>query len=160
MKSFLILLLSVSLLGLDISELRITYPKASSNVEIANELYDQLSSISLSDHPKLIAYKGGVLSLKAKNSKTIKDKKMYFQESVQFLEAAVKNAPKDIEIRYVRLTVQEHAPKILKYNKNIDEDKSFILEYYGTIKDTQLKACILSYVKNSSLFSDEEKLPF
>ncbi len=160
MKSILILLLSILLVGIDISELREMYPKASSDVEIANNLYDQLSGVSLTDNPKLRAYKGAILSLKAKNAKTIKDKKMYFQEGVQFLETAVKTAPADIEIRYLRLTVQEHAPKIVKYNKNIEEDKSFIVAHYGKTKDAKLKASIKSYVADSSLFTDEERLSF
>ena len=160
MKSFLILLISVSLFGIDIYELREKYPKASTSTEITNDLYHQLSSVTLSENPKILAYKGAVLSLKAKNAKTIKDKKMYFQEGVQFLEASVNAAPKDLEIRYLRLSVQEHAPKIVKYSKNIDEDKNFILEHYGTTKDAELKACIKSYVKDSSLFTDKEKMSF
>lgn len=160
MKSLLILFLSISLLGIDISELREKYPKASTSTEITNNLYHQLSSISLSDNPKLLAYKGAILSLMAKNAKTIKDKKMYFQECVQFLEAAVKDAQNDLEIRYLRLSVQEHAPKIVKYSKNIDEDKNLIMEHYGTTKDAELKACIKSYIKDSSLFTDDEKLSF
>ncbi len=160
MKSFLILLYSISLIGIDILELREKYPKASTDTELTNDLYNKLAAVSIADEAKIVAYKGAVLTLMAKHAKTIKEKKMFFQEGVQFLEAAVKTAPNDIETRYLRLSVQEHAPKIVKYNNNIEKDKSFLLENYGTSKDDELKTYIKSYVMDSSLFTDNEKLSF
>ncbi|MGB3150914.1 MAG: hypothetical protein WBB27_09645 [Maribacter sp.] len=160
MKLVLMFMCSLSLVGIDISELREAYPKASTDVALTNTLNDELSEVSIADEPKMVAYKGAVLTLMAKHTKTVKEKRMYFNEGVQFLESAIAKAPKNIEIRYLRLSVQEHAPKVVKYNNNIEEDKLFIKEHYEIRKNTSLKAYIKSYVMDSSLFTDEEKQSF
>lgn len=161
MKVFFILLFcSFSLLKIDISELRKQFPEANTDVAVVDDLYDQLSFVSLSENPKLIAYKGAVLALKSKNSKTVEEKKSFFRESVEFLEQAIKNGSEDIEIRCLRLSVQENAPKVVRYSQNIDEDKLFILKHYHDQKDTQLKVFIKNYVLGSSSFTEEEKRSF
>lgn len=161
MKSFLVLLfVNISFLGIELSELREKFPEANTNAEATDYLYHQLSHVSLSDSPKFLAYKGAVLSLKAKHAKTIKEKKEFFKEGVNFLESAIEAAPTDIEIRCLRLSVQEHAPKIVKYNANIDADKIYILEHNKNQKNVQLKEFIKNCVLESSLFTDEEKRSF
>lgn len=160
MKMVLILIYSLSLVGINISELREKYPQASTDVALTNTLNNELSEVSIADEPTLIAYKGAVLTLMAKHTKTVKEKKTSFIEGVQFLESAIAKAPKNIEIRYLRLSVQEHAPKVVKYNNNIEEDKLFLKEHYKIQKNTSLKAYIKSYVMDSSLFTDEEKQSF
>ena len=160
MKTVLIFICSLSLVGINISELREKYPQASTDVALTNTLNNELSEVSIADEPTLIAYKGALLTLMAKHTKTVKEKKTYFKEGVQFLESAISKAPKNIEIRYLRLSVQEHAPKVVKYNNNIEEDKLFLKEHYKIQKNTSLKAYIKSYVMDSSLFTDEEKQSF
>jgi ribosomal protein S20 len=160
MKAVIFLLCSISLLGIDISELREKYPEAHTDKALTNNLNEKLATISIANEPKMVAYKGAVLTLMAKHAKAIKEKKMYFKEGVQFLESAVDKAPNDLEIRYLRLSVQEHAPKLVKYSSNIEEDKRFIQEKFKTQGNTVLKTYIKSYVKASSLFTDEEKQAF
>ncbi|HFS67906.1 MAG TPA: hypothetical protein ENK67_06800 [Flavobacteriia bacterium] len=42
------------------------------------------------------------------------------------LDSLIVQYPKNIHLRYVRLLIQEKAPKILGYNKNITEDKKIL----------------------------------
>ncbi len=45
-----------------------------------------------------------------------------------------KKEPENIEIRFIRLSVQKYAPSFLGYNKNIKEDLSFIQKNRQEIK--------------------------
>lgn len=144
----------------DISEIRQRYPKAIENEEITNQLYDELTQVSHNDSKTLVAYKGAVSTLMAKYAKGIKQKKEYFKEGAKLLEHAIKGEPENIEIRCIRLGVQENSPKIVGYKDNIPEDKQFVLDHYHDISSEAIKAFIKDYVIQSSLFDEREKQLF
>src|SRR5690606_37140217 len=113
--------------------IRSAYLKAVESAEITAQLGGELAKINSSNKPVLLAYKGGVSTLKAKFAKSRSDKKEFFKEGVSLIESAVKADVSNIEIRYIRMSVQENSPRFLGYHKNIDEDKEFILKNYKTI---------------------------
>lgn len=135
--------------------IRAQYPQAINDAELTTTLYDALSDVSETD-VVVLAYKGAVATLKANYAKRVKDKKTYFTEGAQLIETAVKADPQNIEIRYIRLSVQENAPKFLKYNDSIEADKAFILAHLPNVKTKSLKAEITSYIQSSANF-DEAK---
>ncbi|NHF60556.1 hypothetical protein FK220_014470 [Flavobacteriaceae bacterium TP-CH-4] len=141
----------------DISEVRQSYREASTDGEAATRLYQDLSTISKGEDDVLIAYKGGVTTMLAKYAKTVKEKKMFFKEGITFLEYAVEKAPNNIEIRYVRLSVKENAPKITGYKKNLDEDKDFILNHLSSVENPEIKKYIKGYISQSKIFNESEK---
>lgn len=49
-----------------------------------------------------------------------------FNKEKKRLDELIKTHPNNIHLRYVRLVIQEKTPKILGYNKKIQEDKSFL----------------------------------
>lgn len=144
----------------DLSSIRVKYPEASKNEQEAKKLHDELISISKNDIPVLIAYKGAVTTMMAKYAQGIKDKKRFFKEGKELLEHAVETEPDNIEIRCIRLSVQENTPKIMGYRKNISEDKKSILDSYPSITDKGAKDFIKGYVAQSDAFSDIEKQLF
>lgn len=75
-------------------------------------------------------------------------KMSYFNTGKNFLDSAVNEAPKNLEIRFLRYTTQMEMPKILGYNKNKQEDKDFILQHYKTSSDEVLVAQIKDYFKS------------
>ena len=92
----------------------------------ATEFYELLVTVTKEDQVNLVAYKGASIALHAKQSKKVKDKKELFLEGVSYIEFAIKKEPDAIEPRFVRLTIQENTPKLLKYKRNIEEDKTVI----------------------------------
>lgn len=156
----LVLLLSILPFGISLSEVREKYAKAEESPEITENLFSALSDIKETDDTIFLAYKGAVLTLKAKHSKGIKHKKEFFKNGVALLESALSASPNNLEIHFIRLTVQENAPKIVRYNKQIEADKRFILENYNSSKDDALKKIIKKYSSKSTLFSENEKQLF
>ncbi|MET2985335.1 hypothetical protein [Aureibaculum conchae] len=140
-----------------LSEVRKLYTKVSDSKEVAKEFYQKLENIKKSDDATLVGYKAASLTVKAKHEKKIKDKKTYFKEGALLLEYIIEKKPNNIELRLIRLSIQENAPKILKYKMNIDEDKMFIYNQLPHIKNKGLKDHIKGYVSKSKAFTTQEK---
>lgn len=156
----LVLVISISLVSLDINTVRDAYREAANDATKIEAFGKLLSDVSKKDAIALIAYKGASITLLAKNEKRIKDKKDLFVEGVSYIEYALEKSPNNIEIRFIRLGIQENTPKILKYKSNIEEDKQFVLKQYKTIKSSNLRQHIKDYILQSKAFSDEEKALF
>lgn len=162
MKYLLIIVFLISAAGTaqDLNRIRSAYPKAVESAEITDQLDGELAKVNSSNKPVLLAYKGAVSTLKAKFAKTKKEKKEYFKEGTSWIESAIRAEPSSIEIRYIRMSVQENSPKFLGYHKNLEEDKAFVLKNYSSISSTELKNVIKDFVLKSENFSETEKAGF
>jgi len=158
MKLFLfILITSLFLLSPRLSEVRKNYVVAVNDKEVMLQLNEELTEVNKEDKKILVAYKGSVLTLMAKFANTSKEKKAFFKEGASLLEYAILEEPTNIEMRYIRLGVQENAPKVVGYRKSKSEDKQFILDHYNEISSNELKTLIKGFVIQSISFSEEEK---
>ncbi|MFS4493059.1 hypothetical protein [Maribacter sp. 2308TA10-17] len=144
----------------ELKELRLDYPKANLDEVVTDELHEKLSAVSKEDDKTLVAFRGAVTTLKAKFAKGFKDKKTYFKEGALLLEYAVEQESNNIEIRCLRLGVQENAPRIVGYKKNIEEDKQFILDHYKSYTDADVRKFVKGYVLLSDVFTEAEKQLF
>lgn len=158
MKSLLLfLLLFQAHSSLNLETIRKEFILASKDKKVASALMSQLSVITKEDKKVLVAYKGAVTTLMAKYAKENPERKRLFREGVELLEYAVSEDPDNIEIRCLRLSVQENTPKFLKYRSNIAEDKSFILTNYKNTASLAVKDFVKSYIMQSDGFNTEEK---
>lgn len=140
----------------DLYEVRKQYTNAIDSKANAEKFYKLLESVSKEDSKTLVAYKGASIALQAKFSPKKEDKKKQFIEGTQLLEIALKNDSKNLEIRLIRLSIQENTPKIMKYKANIAEDKQFIVSNFSK-QNASLKDFVRLYLKQSKAFSTEEK---
>ncbi len=157
---FLYLYLPLLIVKLNLSTVRVAYKKAGTSKEHATELFTLLREVKKGDKDVFVAYKGAVIALLAKTEKGVKNKKKRFSEGVNLIEYAVLKSPNSLEIRFVRLSVQQNAPKILKYNKQRVEDKRFVLRMLKDEKSKRLKQYIMEYVLASKHFTKKEKSVF
>jgi hypothetical protein len=124
--------------------------------QIAAEEFNILMEGVNTNTPVLKAYFGAAIALKAKYGGNIREKREFFEQAVEHIEAAIQADSNNPEIRLIRLSVQENSPRIVKYKDNMDEDKAFILEHFAS-QSTAVKRCIRDYVSNSDFFNEEEK---
>lgn len=157
---FILFLVSFLAQSQDLKTIRTQYPKAVESAEITAKLDGELANINSSNKPVLIAYKGAVLTLQAKFAQKNSDKKEFFKQGVSLIESAVSAESSNIELRYIRLSVQENAPKFLGYHKNIEEDKKFILKHAGSISSAELEEIVKDFVMKSENFEQNEKIQF
>lgn len=68
------------------------------------------------------AYQGFALSTSADFAFLPTTKWTRFSRGRDMVEAAIKSSPNNPEIRYIRIMIQTHAPAIVDYRENINED--------------------------------------
>lgn len=142
-------------LNQSLTEIREQYINASDSKNNAEKFYNLVVKYK-GDNIVYYAYKGAATSLKSKFITKREEKKKMFIEGVTMVEKAIKNDPKNVEIRLIRLSIQENTPKILKYKSNISEDKKIIISTFDT-QTKDLKDYIKTYVKQSKIFTEEER---
>ncbi|MFV0606591.1 MAG: hypothetical protein ACK5NK_12190 [Niabella sp.] len=94
------------------------------------------------------AFEGALLMRKA-GTLTIPAKKLaMFKDGHKKLEAVIAQYPGNAEYRFLRLMVQENAPRALGYYKSISQDSKFIKEQYKNLPEVT-KNSISAYSKQS-----------
>lgn len=150
--SVLYLLLSANFLlaSMNATFYNALYSDSLETIENALEQLDKEKSTTV-----VAAYKGGLTMKKSDYLKSAAKKIETFKAGHKLLESAIKADPNNAEYRFIRLTIQEHAPKILKYNKNIEEDKLFVIKGYKKMS-SKTRAYILDYAKQSNLLTAKD----
>jgi hypothetical protein len=141
----------------EISEIRKIYTNAAKSETNAKLFADRLSSVSDTDENKiLVAYKGCSLTLQSKFSGNLIDKIRYMKDGAGLIDHAAGTDPQNIEIRMIRLSVQESVPGIVNYRQDIETDKAFILAHYHEA-DPETKDFVVNFIRQSKSFSKAEK---
>ncbi len=133
----------------DLTRLRKEFVSAPGSAPAAEKFLQTTGPITSSSKPLLLAYKGAALLIWGKYVKGIEDKKKMAREGITLLESAVSKDPDHIEIRTLRLSIQENSPKILKYKTKIEEDRAFVTRNFAELPEGELKAFVGGYLKNS-----------
>lgn len=140
----------------EIADIRKLYSSMVNTESNAKEFASKLADITKENNKTLVAYKGASIVVMSKYKKENSEKSKNFKEGAKMVEFAVTSEPDNIEIRLIRLSIQEKAPKILKYNGNMKEDKTFLLEHYKE-SSSALKPYIKNFILQSKSFSTAEK---
>jgi len=125
---------------------------ASGNIESVNEELALLNSASIIEKE---AYEGALLMRKSGLLKIASEKLKLFKKGRIKLETALLKDSSNGEYHFLRLTIQEHAPKIVKYRTEIENDKQFILKSFKNLLPVVQQA-ILDYCKNSKILNQED----
>jgi len=140
----------------ELSEVRKMYTDAAKSQSNAQAFSEKLANVSDDDPNKvLVAYKGCALTLKSKFSGVLTEKISFMKEGAKLLDASVAADPNNLEIRMIRLSVQESVPRIVNYRANKKEDKALLLKNF---KDSgELKEYIRNFINQSKSFTPAEK---
>ena len=117
------------------------------NMETLNS---QLAVIKASSFSEKDAYEGVLLMKKAGLVTKTNEKINLFKAGRIKLEAAIKKDKENAEFNFLRLIIQEHAPKIVNYNNNIQIDVAAIRLGYKTLVPVVQQA-ISDYSKKSKV---------
>lgn len=105
----------------------------------------------------LQGYKAMRYFLKAKFAWNPVNKLTYFSKGRGFLDNAIVKSKTNVELRFLRFTVQTNAPSFLQYSSDISDDKTIILKNYKEILDNDLKLRVRNYMIKSSFCNNTEK---
>ncbi len=106
--------------------------------------------------PVLTGYDGGNIMIGASYVFNPISKLNKFNKGKKLIEKAIKISPNQIELRYIRFTIQTNLPKFLGYKDNINEDKQFMINHLGLTTDKDLRDRIISYLLTSKRCTDNE----
>lgn len=110
----------------------------------------QIEKVQQSSLENKEAYEGALLMKKSGLLKGhAKQKLSIFKSGKTKLESSIIKEPKNAEFRFLRLIIQENAPKLVKYNQDIKEDVEMIKEHYKKFP-TYLQQIIADYSKTSN----------
>lgn len=140
-----------------IGEIRALYEKAVTDEASCNKLVKILSPYNEENNPLYAGYKASAIMMMAKHAFNPFSKMSYFKKGKNILEKAIKADGNNIELRFLRFNAQTHMPSFLGYNGDIENDKNFLVASFSSIKDAELKAFLLPYLKNSDYIKADEK---
>jgi hypothetical protein len=100
-------------------------------------------------------YEGALLMRKAGKVKGAKKKLDLFKAGRIKLETAIIADPDNTEFRFLRLAIEEHAPKIVKYHGDIEKDKQLIQKTYKTLPQA-VQHAISNYAKKSKVLHEAD----
>jgi len=120
----------------DLKQLRQKVVLALNSGKITDSLYTALDKMS-NKQPIYVAYQGILDGLKAKHSWNPYSKLKYLSTAEKVLKRAADADPHNIEIRFLRFSIEHNAPGFLGYNKNQVADRDEIIRQlnarnYGT----------------------------
>ncbi len=115
-----------------------------------NSINAQLNIVKTSSINEKEAYEGALLMKKAGLVTKAQEKLNLFKAGRNKLEAAIKKDKENAELSFLRLIIQEHAPKIVEYRNNINADISAIRSNFKTLAPVVQQA-INDYTKKSKV---------
>ena len=124
------------------------YGAMSGNTEKAID--KQLGLLRQSSLPEKNAYEGALLMKKAGLASGPKKKLSLFKEGHQKLEAVLQADSTNVEWKLLRLMIQEHAPAVLGYKKEMKKDGLYIKTHFKKLPPVAQQAA-LDYSKASKI---------
>jgi hypothetical protein len=152
MKLFAVLLVAFLVLSQSerdpsIGFVRTKFHNATSSEKICKDLIKLLEPYSEKNKPLFLGYKGGATMLMAKHVINPISKFSYFKKGRNMLENAIKADNSNVELRFLRYTIQNNVPSFLGYNGQLAKDELFLKQSVGNVRDAELKKIITYYLK-------------
>lgn len=123
--------------------------------EDTNTINQQLNIINNAAPEGKTAFEGALRMKKAGLLKGSSAKLKEFKTGREKLEDMITGQPQNAEFRFLRLMIQEKAPKILGYNKELKADHTHLIEHFSTMPQATQKA-VINYSKASKVLSPSD----
>ncbi len=157
MKALILLvtfLMPLSYQTTTISEVREAYTYASDSKENIQKFHELVAQSEYQNDNVLMAYYGCALVLKASVGFNLIERLALFKKGKNIVDQTIAQDPSNIELRLIRLSIQVNVPRVLGYRKNIEEDKTFLLQHITSVTDTELRTLIEGFMASAEVFND------
>jgi len=130
-------------------QLRQQLIRAINNSNTTDSMYNSLIAMPVKS-PVIIGYIGTLQALKAKHSWNPYSKVKQVTNAEKTFEKAIKADPHNLELRYLRYSVEHNLPKILGQSKNMAADKQEMLSQIAkkqpNDEDKELVINVINYL--------------
>lgn len=121
-----------------LNEVRTHYVKFSSDKELCQKMMEKLSGTKHISTTHL-AYLGSLKTIWANHVFSPIGKLNAFEEGKKDIEQAIQKESENVEVRFIRLSVQKNAPAFLGYRSKIKEDTEFIRNNLNRVSSQMLR---------------------
>ncbi|MFC5284099.1 hypothetical protein [Pedobacter alpinus] len=122
----------------DMDQIRKDYIEAIADSDVADKLCQRLEDIKNPD-ALMLAYLGSVQAIKGKHAWNPVNKMSYLKQGFATIDKAVAKDGNQLEVRFLRFSLQYYVPSFLGYSKNLINDKNKIVSILRTTEPTALK---------------------
>ena len=120
-----------------------------------SEIDEELTAVESAPGNERNAYEGILLMRKAGLVGKPKDKLHFFKTGRMKFQLAFMADSNNTEFRFLRLGIQEHAPKIVKYRSDIKTDKAYVKEHFKSLSPV-VQHAVMEYSKTSKVLRPED----
>ncbi|WP_316734965.1 hypothetical protein [Pedobacter aquatilis] len=113
----------------EISILKAQLVKAVENSKLTDSLSERLNALP-NKTALVTGYAGTLEALKAKHSWNPYNKIKYVKRSLKTMQHAIKMDKENMEIRFMRFSIEHFTPGFLGFSKDLDEDRKEIVKHY------------------------------
>lgn len=138
-------------------EIRQLYKQSAVDEYSCNTLIRTLQEYTEQNNPLLAGYKACGTMMMANYVWSPIEKLSTFDEGKNLLEKCIQQESNNVELRFLRYTIQNNAPFFLGYHQALKQDKAFLLQAVPTLKDKNLQSLIVDYLRNNTQLSPSEK---
>ncbi|MGV3706101.1 MAG: hypothetical protein ACO1NU_12055 [Arcticibacter sp.] len=155
----LLLVLPLSVFSTDLDKVRSQFYQAVENKAAAEKFVSQMKREQGISAVHL-AYYGSAQTLMGKHAWNPYQKLAHLKSGMQVLSAAAKKAPDELEIRFLRFSIEHYLPTFLGMSKHLDEDRKKIVRlvqrhHYGGLSKEVLKNMLKFVVETGRLKQHE-----
>jgi hypothetical protein len=125
---------------------------ASGDIDAVNNEINIVEDSSLKNKE---GYEGALLMKKAGLVRTAKKRLKLFKKGRIKLETALMAGDENTEFHFLRLAIEENAPKVVKYHGDIEKDKLFVQNNFKNLSPS-VQHAILNYCKKSKVLHPED----
>lgn len=143
--------------SISLSEVRMLFQKSATEQASCKKMIDILKPYNETNNISLAGYKACAKMMMAKYAINPINKLANFSQGKKLLEKCIAINKENVELRFLRFTIQCNAPIFLGYNTCIKQDKLFLINSIAIIKDEQLKLLISSYLTTKNELTTNPK---
>ena len=142
-----------------VEKFRKAYPLARQDAELCKQQIDIIDQSKLDTNLE-VAYAGAFYAVWPEHLSSPLKKLNAFKKGKTYLEKAIQQDKGNVEIHFLRLTIQYNAPSMLGYDENLQSDLKIVLDHYKDISPPILKANIKKFLLPTNLLSAEQRKMF
>jgi hypothetical protein len=129
-----------------IEELRQLYPQAADRKRSCERLLSLTEAGVRVNDPLMLGYHGAGRMMMASHLGNPIEKLNEFSAGKAALEKAIRLAPQNTELRYLRYSIQVNTPGFLRYGKHQSEDCAFLKAGVAAVHDAGLQKAIRDFL--------------
>lgn len=116
---------------------------------VCMRMHETFEKTDISKSNLLLGYKGAVEMGVGRHHPNVFKKMGFFNDGKEKLEQSIENDPKNLELRFLRLTIQTNLPSFLGYGENKESDKAFVLANLDSAPSEDFKKRVRGFIKKA-----------